>query len=287
MRLGWLETGSTRNMVDPKSDRDDKGDIDSVTIVCMGDSHSRHDEIAVPHGDVLLHSGDFTMFGDISHATAFNEWLGTLPHRHKIVVAGNHDSGNRETGALLPELRSLLTNATYLMDEFVDLKIRGRLLRIYGTPWQPQYPGFGSYLSDAGAEEIWRRTVTSQDGHMPDVFLTHTPPFSVLDSEIKGKLGIGSKALMRTISHSQPLLHCFGHIHTPGGLHVHLDLSSDQKGVSRTPQASASVSVEKGETLFVNDALATNTIAGSAYTMRKNAQPIIVNIRKGLLRESD
>ena len=29
--------------------------------------------------------------GHISEVKQFNNWLGTLPHKHKIVIAGNHE----------------------------------------------------------------------------------------------------------------------------------------------------------------------------------------------------
>ena len=62
-------------------------------IICLGDSHSRHNQVQVPFGDVLLHSGDFSMFGKESDIISFNTWLGTLPHQHKVIVSGNHDGG--------------------------------------------------------------------------------------------------------------------------------------------------------------------------------------------------
>jgi len=42
-------------------------------------------------GDVLLHCGDFTSLGKYEEVTDFNDWLRTLPHQHKIVIAGNHE----------------------------------------------------------------------------------------------------------------------------------------------------------------------------------------------------
>ena len=39
----------------------------------------------------MVHAGDFTKFGLVSEVIEFNDWLGTLPHPHKIVVAGNHE----------------------------------------------------------------------------------------------------------------------------------------------------------------------------------------------------
>ena len=38
-----------------------------------------------------MHTGDFTMRGDEQEVINFNQWLGTLHHKHKIVIAGNHE----------------------------------------------------------------------------------------------------------------------------------------------------------------------------------------------------
>jgi hypothetical protein len=62
----------------------------------MSDTHAKVGggkflPFVVPDGDVLLHAGDFTDLGSIPEIIAFNDWLGTLPHKHKVVIAGNRD----------------------------------------------------------------------------------------------------------------------------------------------------------------------------------------------------
>ena len=59
-----------------------------VKVVCISDTHSMHDaiEFPIPDGDILVHAGDFTRLGLPSEVTAFNSWLGSLPHRHKVVA---------------------------------------------------------------------------------------------------------------------------------------------------------------------------------------------------------
>jgi predicted phosphohydrolase len=279
-------------------------------VVCMGDSHSRHASVKVPPGDVLLHSGDFSMFGNRAHVEAFNAWLGTLPHRHKVVVAGNHDSGTKggppRGGVLLPELEKLLTNAIYLSDGFVDLTLdptetnetAGRVLRVYGSPWQPQYRGFGSFLPDAQAGSIWEHTMPKREAARGFVVLTHTPPLSVLDSESDGDEnddGIGSAALWRIVEDRRPLLHCFGHIHRPGGRTAlinfeRMDAGSRKDDVLHSTNADGSdglTMAREGQTLFVNDALATNSIAqDGAYQLRSGGKPIAVGIPYKLLAKA-
>jgi hypothetical protein len=44
--------------------------------VCMSDTHELHRELDVPHGDILIHAGDFTTFSKSATAILdFNEWL--------------------------------------------------------------------------------------------------------------------------------------------------------------------------------------------------------------------
>ena len=58
----------------------------------MSDTHGFHLKIKVPDGDVFIFAGDFSIYGiDPYELIQFVNWIGTLPHKHKIVIAGNHD----------------------------------------------------------------------------------------------------------------------------------------------------------------------------------------------------
>ena len=57
-----------------------------MRIVCISDTHSRHDQVEVPPGDVLVHAGDSTMAGRVEEITKFNHWLVGLPHPYKILA---------------------------------------------------------------------------------------------------------------------------------------------------------------------------------------------------------
>src|ERR1700682_3760740 len=85
----------------------------TMVLVLFGDTHELHREVEVPAGDILICVGDFTMFSkNLSAIEDFNDWLGELPHRHKIVVPGNHEFFLESN----PERRSLLDNANVLID---------------------------------------------------------------------------------------------------------------------------------------------------------------------------
>jgi hypothetical protein len=70
----------------------------AVRVVCVSDTHSHHscdghthDPPAIPDGDILIHAGDFSYTGLQKEVDEFCTFLDALPHRTKIVIAGNHD----------------------------------------------------------------------------------------------------------------------------------------------------------------------------------------------------
>ncbi len=84
----------------------------SLRLALLSDTHELHRELDVPDADILIHCGDFTMFSRSMNSVAdFNQWLGELPHRHKIVVTGNHEFFLEAD----TKKRSLLTNAIILV----------------------------------------------------------------------------------------------------------------------------------------------------------------------------
>ena len=65
-----------------------------MRIVAVADTHLFHDETyEVPDGDVFVHAGDMCRRGDLDELREAAAWIHSLPHRHKVIVAGNHDRG--------------------------------------------------------------------------------------------------------------------------------------------------------------------------------------------------
>src|SRR5271156_2954417 len=90
----------------------------SLHLVLISDTHELHREADIPNGDILIHAGDFTMFSKSVRAIEdFNEWLGELPHRWKVIIPGNHEFFLEAD----PSRRCLLSNATVLIEEEVNL----------------------------------------------------------------------------------------------------------------------------------------------------------------------
>ena len=84
-----------------------------VRIACISDTHNKHASLVIPEVDILIVAGDFTGRGRPKEIQEFNRWLGTIPIKHKIVIAGNHDFAFEDN----PEMaRSWLTDCVYLED---------------------------------------------------------------------------------------------------------------------------------------------------------------------------
>lgn len=177
-----------------------------MKLVMISDTHGMYDRVNIPDGDVLIHAGDITAYGKLEELVHFNNWLGDLPHKHKIVIAGNHDwvFQNRNMAA-----RMALTNATYLQDE--EITIDG--LKFYGSPWQPEFCNWAFNLPRGAAlKRVWDRIPVDTD-----VLITHGPPFEVLDLTNQ-MMRVGCEELAKVVKKIKPKLHVFGHIHYSYGI---------------------------------------------------------------------
>ncbi|KAJ7794635.1 hypothetical protein B0H14DRAFT_120666 [Mycena olivaceomarginata] len=168
------------------------------------------------------------------------EWLYALPHRVKIIIAGNHDSAvhrewyeenwqelslHRSNDApesadavldLLKGPQAVTTNIVYLEDEEYKFKVRdsGKEWSVYGSPWSPYYGDWAfGYEREDGEALISKFPKT-------DILLTHGPPRNILDLTIS-KDRAGCAALAAALPTLRPKLHVFGHIHEARGAFVH------------------------------------------------------------------
>ncbi len=180
-----------------------------LTIVAISDTHGMHRLIDIPPGDVLIHSGDLSWTGELGEVAEFNAFLGTLPHRYKIVVAGNHDLCFEQQPAAA---RALLTNAIYLEDESVT--IEG--LKFYGSPWQPRFLDWAFNLS-RGPEIRAKWDLIPPD---TDVLITHGPPFGIRDYISQTHERVGCQDLLEVVQQVRPRYHFFGHIHDSAGVTI-------------------------------------------------------------------
>ena len=176
-----------------------------MKLVVISDTHAMHRRLDVPDGDVLIHCGDSLGYGTLIELEDLNNWFGTLPHKHKILISGNHDWCFQRNPK---ESHLALSNATYLKDSAIV--IDG--IKFYGTPWQPKFFNWAFNLPRGEAlKEKWDMIPDDTD-----VLITHGPPYKVLDFTRQGE-SVGCEELLDAVLRVKPKVHAFGHVHNAYG----------------------------------------------------------------------
>lgn len=177
-------------------------------MIALSDSHGCHWALDVPLGHILVHAGDMTHHGTLAELRDFAGFLAALPHRHKVVIAGNHDLCLQHTPAAA---RKILADFIYLQD--ANAVVDG--IKFYGSPWQPPYLDMAFNLPRGKAlRQKWRCIPDDTE-----VLVTHCPPAGCLDQTAAGD-SAGCADLQKRIAAVHPALHCFGHIHEGAGHRV-------------------------------------------------------------------
>lgn len=179
-----------------------------MRIVAVADTHTYQADLGViPAGDVFVHAGDLLQAGDLDEWDSVASWLNALPHRYKVIIAGNHDRCFEEDRN--NTLAKLHPSVFYLEDSGVE--IEG--LRFWGSPWQPAYNDWAFNLPRGAAlAEKWARIPPHTD-----ILITHGPPHGIGDrGPIQGRAGCAD--LREAVLRIAPKVHLFGHIHQDGGL---------------------------------------------------------------------
>ena len=187
-----------------------------MKLTVISDTHTRHRELELPGGDVLIHAGDFMGSGYIvDELIDFLKWLEEQPYKHKIFIAGNHDRMFEDDPSYTEDiLRHFDESVIYLQDD--SCTIDG--INFYGSPWTLEFMGWAfqihNHYEDA---EHWRKIPKDTD-----VLITHGPAYGWLDQVERspGQLSehLGSKELHNWIDHNNPTLHICGHIHSAQGV---------------------------------------------------------------------
>ena len=191
-----------------------------MKIVCLSDTHMLHNHIEVPDGDVLIHAGDMTNFGTIAEIYQVAEWMRTLPHKHKLIICGNHE---REIYKSLGEKEAVKTMEALFsgVAEFIHertFEIDG--IKFYGQSKTPEFFDWGwMYKGGQEALDIWAR--------MPydiDVLVAHGPPFTFadlcVDYQTKKYKRVGCPEQLEVLKKIKPKLLICGHIHYSQGIYL-------------------------------------------------------------------
>merc|ERR1719160_2108672 len=199
----------------------------TVKVVSISDTHGKHLGVpSIPDGDILVHSGDMTMRGEPSQIKATVEWMAALPHKVKVLIAGNHDvTLDKEyfenkyisRGRQWPEGADSDTLAQYIRDQGIVylndqehvVEIHGKRVKIWGSPVQPEFCDW-AFNRERGPDIQRHWDLIPSD---TDILVTHGPPLGrgdLCSSESRA----GCYSLLKTIKERvRPKLHVYGHIH--------------------------------------------------------------------------
>lgn len=196
-----------------------------MKITMISDTHNKHKQLSgdLPGGELLLHAGDISSMGHKHEIESFLTWFDKIDNYDtKVFIAGNHDWGFQTKP---DQCRGLLTGyktVDYLEDEEMVLYFDGpngdRLeenVRIYGSPWQPEFYNWAFNLprNGPGLQHKWNMIPENTD-----ILITHGPAWGFVD-DVEGRRGqhLGCELLAERIKEIKPKIHLCGHIHTGQG----------------------------------------------------------------------
>lgn len=207
-----------------------------LKVSLISDTHGKHNQIVtsksirnskqsldLPGGDVLIHAGDFMNTGYYkTEAIDFLEWFdGIDNYDTKIFIAGNHDRMFEDNPNWALGTLTGYKTIEYLQDDWAGMYYDGPngdhpedIVRIYGSPWQPEFHNWAFNLPRNG-EEMKARWDAIPDNI--DILVTHGPAFGYLDIPDGQNIRVGCEMLRHRVDVIRPKIHVCGHIHSSWG----------------------------------------------------------------------
>ena len=177
----------------------------------ISDTHTYHGLLTVPEDiDMVIHSGDATNprdpYASEQEMLNFISWFGSLPIRHKVFVAGNHDLCIERN--LVTKIDFMKNGIVYLENDYTE--VEG--LKIWGSPFTPSFgQGWAFNKKRSALHDIWKEIPDDVD-----IVVTHGPPKGILDlayHQLNCIEFCGDEALRKRLYLLNPKLCLFGHIH--------------------------------------------------------------------------
>ena len=183
-----------------------------LRLVCISDTHNQLQNVEVPDGDILIHSGDLTNGGTLQEMATQLTFFGQLPHKIKLYVSGNHDFLAQEFPNVVNDMCkehgiTLLNNKAKTING----------IKFYGNPTTPLFGGWAFMVKrdSPEMEQVWKQIPSNTN-----VLITHGPAYGKLDF-LPGAGHLGCEKLAsRIVKLNHLLLHQFGHIHFRAGVEV-------------------------------------------------------------------
>jgi Icc-related predicted phosphoesterase len=189
-----------------------------MKITFISDTHNKHNQVtsSLPGGDLLIHAGDISSMGHKHEIQQFCKWFNSLEnYTVKVFIAGNHDFGFQTEPKMAKEIVGSYKWINYLQDNFLGYGVdTENYVKIYGSPWQPEFNGWAFNLPKDGweLEQAWEEIPDDTD-----ILVTHGPAFGYLDTIMGQYDNLGCELLTKRIKTIKPKIHVCGHIHSGYG----------------------------------------------------------------------
>lgn len=192
-----------------------------MKITVISDTHTKHHQLDLPGGDILIHAGDLMNAGYSQYEIKdFCRWFETQQYDKSIFIAGNHDRLFENEPELVEQILDEYF-VHYLQDSELTIGEKWETqVKIWGSPWQPEFYNWAFNLPRCGSEleEVWSKIPIDTD-----ILVTHGPPQGILD--ISGapynEPNLGCELLRVKVDEQPPKIHVFGHIHGSWGYKFH------------------------------------------------------------------
>lgn len=191
-----------------------------MKILHISDTHGFHNQLPLDRFndiDVVIHSGDCSNWKDTARNSNevfdFLEWYMTIPVKHKIYVAGNHDTSIEKR----IHKKENFTDRNIIYLEHEEITIDG--VNFFGSPYTPT---FGEWSFMKKREKINREWELIP--HYTNVLIIHGPPKGIRDLSFDRNNNLemcGCSALFKRCMALKDNLKlvAFGHIHDMDGVY--------------------------------------------------------------------
>ena len=195
-----------------------------MRVTLLSDTHNKHYQLNgdmldvngdMLDGQLVIHAGDISSMGYSHEIEDFCRWYDQLNYDFKVFIAGNHDWGFQDNSEKINQIVNSFKTIDYLQDNYIKVGNDNNMVKIYGTPWQPEFYNWAFNLPKNGEELAVKWDAIPDD---TDILVTHGPPFGTLDTVISRRNdNLGCELLAKRVKIVKPKIHVFGHIHTGYG----------------------------------------------------------------------
>lgn len=183
-----------------------------MKILHISDTHGFHYQIPEEtflYVDMVIHSGDCSnspyLQESMIEIIKFLDWYENIPVKHKILVAGNHDTAIARK--LIKQTDIEDRGIIYLEND--SIVVEG--LKIWGSPITPTFGNWSFMKARDKTHEVWDTIPLDTD-----IVVVHGPPKGIRDLSYDRQNNLemcGDRALSKRLDIVHPKLMLFGHIH--------------------------------------------------------------------------